>query len=57
MADGALFILPVTIDATTAGEALVPDKFRALHFTQLPDGAVPPDFAQRLLDFTRTRAS
>ena len=34
MADGALFILPVTIDAPTAGEALVPDRFKALHFTQ-----------------------
>src|SRR5665213_331734 len=30
MADGALFILPVAIDATTAAEALVPDKFNAL---------------------------
>jgi hypothetical protein len=57
MADGALFILPVTIDATNAAQALVPDKFRALHFTQLPDGVVAPEFAQRLLDFTRTRGS
>ena len=39
MADGALFILPVTIDATNAAEALVPDRFKALHFTQLPGGA------------------
>src|SRR3984957_2447370 len=29
MADGALFILPVTIDATSAAEAMVPDKFKA----------------------------
>ena len=56
MADGALFILPVTIDATNAAEALVPDKFKALHFTQLPAGQVPPEFAQRLGDFTRARA-
>jgi hypothetical protein len=48
MADGVLFILPVTVDATTAAEALVPDKFKALHFTQLPGGAVPAEFAQRL---------
>jgi hypothetical protein len=40
MADGALFILPVCIDATTAAEALVPDKFKALHFTHLPAGEV-----------------
>ncbi len=56
MADGALFILPVSVDATTAGEALAPDKFKALHFTQLPGGQVPPEFAQRLVDFMRARA-
>jgi hypothetical protein len=55
MADGALFILPVTIDATAAAEALVPDKFKALHFTQLPGGLVAPEFAQRLADFMRAR--
>src|ERR1700729_2439172 len=55
MADGALFILPVSIDATNAAEALVPDKFKALHFNQLPGGAVPADFAQRLGDFMRAR--
>jgi hypothetical protein len=56
MADGALFILPVSIDATTAAEALVPDKFKALHFTQLPGGVVPSEFSQRLLDFMRARS-
>ncbi len=56
MADGALFILPVTIDATNASEALVPDKFKALHFTQLQAGEVSPEFAQRLSDFTRARS-
>jgi len=55
MADGALFILPVTIDSTTAAEALVPDKFKALHFSQLPGGAVPADFERRLRDFMRAR--
>jgi len=50
MADGALFLLPVTIDATTAGEALVPDRFKAVHFTQLPGGEVTDDFARRLQD-------
>jgi hypothetical protein len=57
MADGALFILPVSIDATTAAEALVPDKFKALHFTQLPGGRVQPEFVQRLSDFLRTRST
>jgi hypothetical protein len=55
MADGALFILPVTIDATSAAQALVPDKFKALHFSHLPSGVVPDDFAQRLSDFMRAR--
>src|SRR5277367_2569969 len=56
MADGALFILPVSIDATSAADALVPDKFKALHFTQLPGGQVPAEFAQRLNDFMRARS-
>jgi hypothetical protein len=57
MADGALFILPVSLDATAASDALVPDRFKALHFTQLPGGRVTPEFAQRLVEFTRLRAS
>ncbi len=56
MADGALFILPVSIDATTAANPLVPDKFKALHFSQLPAGQVPAEFAQRLSDFMRARS-
>jgi len=57
MADGAVFILPVSIDATTAAAAQVPDKFRALHFTQLPGGQVTPEFARRLEDFMRARST
>jgi len=56
MADGALFILPVSIDATTVVEALVPDKFKALHFTHLPRGQVSADFAARLADFMQARS-
>ena len=48
MADGALFILPVMIDDTSPVTAVVPDKFKALHFTSVPAGAVPAGFAQRL---------
>jgi hypothetical protein len=55
MADGAVFLLPVTIDSTDAGEALVPDKFKALHFTQLPGGEVNEDFVRRLQDFMTAR--
>lgn len=48
IADGALFILPVTIDDTPAGDAVVPERFKSLHFTHLPEGAVTDDFGQRL---------
>ena len=57
MADGALFVLPVSIDATNAADALVPDKFKTLHFSQLPGGQVPPEFARRLKDFMQARGS
>src|SRR5262249_9123696 len=43
MADGALFVLPLSIDATNARDALVPDKVRALHFTQRPGAQVSPE--------------
>src|SRR5271156_1888242 len=55
MADGAIFILPVTVDATPAGEALVPDKFKALHFNHLQGGEVPAEFAERLRETMRAR--
>lgn len=57
MADGALFIFPVTIDSTSAAEALVPDKFKALHFTQLADGNVSTDFGQRLRECSNARSA
>jgi hypothetical protein len=48
MAEGAVFILPVCIDDTPEGEALVPDRFRNLHFTRAPGGEPARDFVQRL---------
>jgi hypothetical protein len=48
MADGAVFILPVVIDATNEGSAQVPDKFKAAHFTKLPSGEGAGAFAERL---------
>jgi len=48
MADGAMFILPVTVDATNPAQALVPERFKALHFTQLGGGEVTEEFARRL---------
>jgi hypothetical protein len=48
MADGAVFILPVCIDATTEAEAVAPERFKAVHFTRLPGGEPAPDFVLRL---------
>ena len=48
MADDALFILPACIDATDPRGARVPDKFKALHITQMPGGEPPPAFVERL---------
>jgi hypothetical protein len=55
MADGAPFILPVSLDATSAAEAVVPDRFKALHFMQLTDGQVTSEFVARLAEFMRGR--
>ena len=48
IADGAVFILPVCVDDTNEGNAQVPDKFRAAHFTTLPGGEATPAFVERL---------
>jgi hypothetical protein len=55
IAEGALFILPVCIDDTRAIDAHVPDRFKALHITQLPGGDVTPEFARHLQDFVSPR--
>jgi TIR domain/SIR2-like domain len=55
IAEGALFLLPVSIDDTDAGGAQVPERFKALHFTKLPGGEVSPEFARRLQDLVAAR--
>ena len=55
IAEGALFILPVCIDDTDGGNAQVPEKFKAVHFTRLPGGEVPPEFAERIRDLLSSR--
>jgi len=55
MADGAVFILPVCIDGTTEADAVVPEKFKAVHFSRLPGGEPPPEFIARLQEFFNTR--
>jgi hypothetical protein len=48
IADGAVFILPICIDDVPESEALVPDRFKSLHFTRLPGGEPTPEFVTRL---------
>ena len=48
IADGAVFILPVCIDATDVNAAQVPDRFRAVQVTRLPGGEVTREFTARL---------
>ena len=42
IASGVPFILPIAIDATTEPNALVPDRFRAVQWTRLPNGEMSP---------------
>ena len=55
IAEGALFILPVCVDGTDGGQAQVPEKFKAVHFTRLDGGEVTPEFARRLQDLLSSR--
>jgi hypothetical protein len=55
IAEGALYILPVCIDDTNEGNAHVPDKFKAVHFTRLPGGVATPEFVQRLQELLSAR--
>jgi TolB-like protein len=42
------FLVPVLIDDTNDRDALVPDRFREVQWTRLPDGATPPAFVERI---------
>jgi hypothetical protein len=55
IAEGALFVLPVCIDDTDSGNAQVPEKFKAVHFTRLPGGEVAPEFARRMQELLSNR--
>ena len=48
MADDALFIMPVFVDALDQQEARIPDRFKSVHITELPGGEPAPAFVQRL---------
>jgi hypothetical protein len=49
MADGKPFLVPVVIDDTNDQEAEVPESFRAVQWTRLPEGQTPPAFVERVL--------
>ncbi len=48
MAHERAFLLPVVLDDTPESEALVPDRFREVQWTRLPDGDVPAAFVERV---------
>jgi hypothetical protein len=55
IAEGAVFILPVSIDETPEAEALVPEKFKAVHISRLPGGEPSPEFVRRLQELSNSR--
>jgi TolB-like protein/Tfp pilus assembly protein PilF len=48
MAENKAFLVPIVIDGTTERDPSVPEKFRELQWTRLPDGQVPPAFIERV---------
>jgi TolB-like protein len=49
MAEDVPFLLPVVIDSTPDATARVPDRFREVQWSRLPDGQATPAFVQRVL--------
>jgi TolB-like protein len=49
MADDASFLVPVIIDSTPDAIARVPDRFREVQWTRLPEGATPAAFTERIV--------
>jgi hypothetical protein len=47
------FILPVVIDPVAEADALVPERFRAVHWTRLPGGEPTPEFVERMVRLIR----
>jgi TolB-like protein len=51
------FLIPVAIDASSAGDSTVPERFREVQWAQLPGGRPSPEFVahiKRLLDVAAT---
>jgi TIR domain-containing protein/SIR2-like protein len=47
------FILPVVVDDVSASDEALPELFRNLHWTRLPDGRTDEQFVERLRDLYR----
>lgn len=48
MAADKAFLLPVVIDDTRDDDERVPERFRDVHWTRLPDGVTPTAFVERV---------
>ncbi|HUJ42672.1 MAG TPA: TIR domain-containing protein, partial [Opitutaceae bacterium] len=48
MAEDVAFIVPIVIDDTSDAHARVPDKFREVQWTRLPNGETPPAFVEQV---------
>jgi len=48
MASDQPFLVPVVIDATAESAARVPEEFRAVQWTRLPEGETGPQFVERI---------
>jgi len=48
MAEDVAFLLPVVVDNTSDASARVPDGFRAVQWSRLPDGQTSPAFVERV---------
>jgi TolB-like protein len=48
MASKLAFLLPVVIDDTPSASAEVPERFRQVQWTHLPNGSVSPEFVNRV---------
>jgi len=55
MAEGAVFVLPVCVDETTEAAAVVPEKFKAVHFARLAGGEPTAEFVNRLRELAAGR--
>jgi len=60
MAEDVAFLVPVAIDSTKDATARVPDRFREVQWSHVPDGHAPPAFIEhirRLLSHSSSHAT